>query len=359
MNYRFRRFSPVDLDGELKTIWKGIQQQKQTLNFYQTLEWHRAICQHLLAKASIFFVVAFDDTRPLAIFPLQHSRIRLLGKLELPVLQFPSHDHITLSDCLCLDQKLPDLVASLTRYLRQAVEESWHLLRLDNLREDADILRLLADEPNLTALSSVSKQSSSLALKSCYDSTTEHMSKKFLKNIRRLQNKASREGELVYQSVSRLPSLETEYQHFLDIESDGWKGESKTAIKCDAQLVDFYREIVGINEDEIHAVVNLLMIDGKPVATQLGLKINDQLNLLKIGFSEAYKSVGPGNIILVETINHSLEAKDSIINFVTAPPWAENWQSLLRKVWCQDLFNGSLMSTLLYQLLKLKRKLSR
>lgn len=357
--FLFKLYSLPNAIEEIKPYWKTLEEEKkQSLKFFQTYEWNLAINQHLLNTADIFYVVIFIATKPIAIFPLQVSKFNFLSLFNTSVLQFPTSQHITLSDCICLEFEETELLSSLIKFLNQSSPFKWSAINFNSLSEKSDILKLLALSNNdFLSHASPTKTSSYISCGNTYEQSTSHMTRKFLRNIRRFQNKAEREGEIKFISITpKSNEIDSFFQQFLAIEAGGWKGQKNTAIKCDPKLISFYKQLSKINEKNLTAVINTLYLDDIPIATQLGLKLGDQLNLLKIGFSEHYKSLGPGNVILSKAISHFSAQNIQTISFVTAPIWAEKWKSGSEDIFNLSLFNETYYAKFLYFMMNKKKK---
>lgn len=354
-DYKFSLISGNQAINKVEMEWKSIQSQKQNLNYFQSFEWHKAIANHLLSECKLFYVIAYLSNQAVAIFPLENGRFWLTRFLPISVIQFPSHDHIPLCDCISLDEKYPELISALIIFLNQNNLKKWTMLKLDNVRGDADILKLLNSTKTSSRLCSILKTSSLLDISESFEMTTKHMSKKFLKNNYRLRNKAEKEGLLEYKSHCLEKKMEPLFKIFLAVESDGWKGIGGTAISASQNLIEFYKSLVNINSSGLYAVVNILYLDSRPIAAQIGIKTSNRLDLLKIGYSERFKHLGPGNTLLTEVIKNEVAEKNKQICFVTCPEWAESWKSSYNHVYSRYVFNNTFKSFFLSNLLKLKR----
>jgi len=130
---------------------------------------------------------------------------------------------------------------------------------------------------------------------------------------------------------------------FMRVEEAGWKGPTGlgTSLSCTPTAAAFYKTVLkGFGETD-DARVDVLTIDGRPAATQLGVRAAGTWNLLKIGFDEAFASVGPGNLLM----HHFFEAMSrepgvTTVSLVTAPDWAERWHLRSQATYDVDVFAG-------------------
>src|SRR5690625_7420050 len=66
--------------------------------------------------------------------------------------------------------------------------------------------------------------------------------------------------------------------------------------------------------------------------------MQDRLALLKIGYDEALKDIGPGGIALLSCLEHESDSTREL-SLVTDPPWAQRWHFQTEQTWLYNHFN--------------------
>src|SRR5690625_5300718 len=66
--------------------------------------------------------------------------------------------------------------------------------------------------------------------------------------------------------------------------------------------------------------------------------MQDRLALLKIGYDEALKDIGPGGIALLSCLEHESDTTREL-SLVTDPPWAQRWHFQTEQTWLYNHFN--------------------
>lgn len=108
-------------------------------------------------------------------------------------------------------------------------------------------------------------------------------------------------GVLTYQRHRGAQAI-TALEDFLTLEAAGWKGRSGTALASLPQHVAYIREIVR-NFAATDAVrVDLLRLDGAPIAGGLLLDFADQSHFLKIAYDEGKAQLSPGRALAIEML---------------------------------------------------------
>jgi len=92
-----------------------------------------------------------------------------------------------------------------------------------------------------------------------------------------------------------------------------------------------------------------MKLDGHPIASQLSVISGKTYNMLKIGYDEEFRSIGPGALLLDETVK-CFSRDDSIdtISFVTGCGWADKWVPEALYVKSHYIYNGTIKGLLGY-----------
>lgn len=306
----------------LKKEWDSLHRESIYPSFYTDWRWYAAMQKHLIREDMDFFAVYELETL-IAILPLTRIKRRKYG-LGITYLIFPYHQAVDLCDLVLRTGKahLPVLQAVIS-FLTGKKPFHWDILELNSFSDRSgmhELTRAGSFEINEYG-------SSAYIARSAQQTMQDQLSKKQCKNVRALIKQATSRYHTVSQrqcmTSAEIPSA---YETFLEIESLGWKGNegTKSAIRLRPDAMAFYKKIMATFSADQQALINILDMNGQAVAAQMGLRVNNRLFLLKIGYDEAYKDVGPGSILLTMLIEKESNTCDEV-NFVTNPPWAERW----------------------------------
>ena len=81
---------------------------------------------------------------------------------------------------------------------------------------------------------------------------------------------------------------------YFDIEAHSWKAQSGEVIRQDANLLDFYRQMMHRFAENQQAVVDLLLLDGQPICGVLSLRYQRHLLTLKTAYRQTFAKYSPG-----------------------------------------------------------------
>lgn len=113
---------------------------------------------------------------------------------------------------------------------------------------------------------------------------------------RRLAELGAVTHDVATDEASILPALDC----FLALEAAGWKGKAGTAAAQRLELRDFFRNAIAALAREGKARIDLMRLDGKPIAATVALRSGDMMFGWKTAYDEAYAKYSPGSLLMVE-----------------------------------------------------------
>jgi CelD/BcsL family acetyltransferase involved in cellulose biosynthesis len=336
---KFKVYKGRDGLAEFRKKWQALEQSNPDVAFYKRSAWYGCYLQALaIDEQSVFFYTVYNGGELTAVFPLRLVD-RQFKKINLRVLQFPSHSHMALSACLIKNHdEACSIIKQLIQYINHHTDLKFDLLYLSNVLDHSSLGGALKANTLLRHFSDHTAQSFTIECKQTYDETVAHINSKFRRNVSRFERKAEKEGELSFEIFPGEHGLRLD--EFIDIEHDSWKGKSGSAIKCHPHLIEFYKCLAKEFTYPACFFVGLLKLNGEAMAGQIGIRTGNTLNLLKIGYRDHYSKLGPGNIMLSHTIKYCVQDKDiKVLNIVTGPEWAEKWKSHVSPVYNHFIYN--------------------
>lgn len=340
----FRRYTGLDGLIALKDDWKQLIKYVSDDQYLHAYEWHLSYMQALTEPdAECFYYCAYINKQPVAIFPfcIEKNKTKLI---TLNFITLPQHSHVTLhdfiihDDMLCKRHLIKDLISAI-----KADGTKWDYLLFTSVIEGSKSQLQLDYEAYSPSIKNIIDDSYSIDLSDTYEETISHLPGNFRRNIARLERKASKQGELDLVQIRFDEEHGNNYLYqFIEIENDSWKGKNNSSIKSNQKFIDYYKHLTGNFSNGSYAVINFLRQNNEMIAGQFAIYHKNRLNLLKIGYREAYSGIGPGNILLAYTLRDFIDNSDCTnINIITSPKWADKWYNNSKKVYSYYLFNRS------------------
>ncbi|MFZ3115258.1 MAG: GNAT family N-acetyltransferase [Syntrophales bacterium] len=313
----------------LRNVWNEIVSGMNRRHYFHLWEWHYSHLKCLEADPrSLVFFLFTKGTLPVAIFPLQFTKVSL-GGLKLKALAFPSHDHMQLCDLVCHRDAL-DL--PLFRILSQHLSKQgklWDMIQLPHLLEGACALQIVNNQPPPRFLLKHEGRCDSMDTTGTYESFLSCLSKNFRRSLKRAKQYLDELHGIQFTFTRNGPELEEKLEAFMDVEASGWKGALGigTAIKLHPSLRCFYSTLVRTLSASGRVSINTLTTDGKCIAAQFCILLDDTAYVLKIGYDEGYKRYAPGNFLVDLLLKQSMEeGAIKNINLITDAEWHADWR---------------------------------
>jgi O-antigen/teichoic acid export membrane protein/CelD/BcsL family acetyltransferase involved in cellulose biosynthesis len=142
-------------------------------------------------------------------------------------------------------------------------------------------------------------------------------SKNRLRSIQKSLRQLEATGTLTLETAVAPDAVRARLEDFLTLESSGWKGRSGTALAASEADARFARlAFGGTSGREGLAQVSTLLLDGRPIASNVSIRAGAIAFLPKIAYDESLRSLGPGmvsaHLMIKEFFEASLpEAVDS------------------------------------------------
>jgi hypothetical protein len=345
------------MDGldSLREAWNKIVSGMIRRYFFHLWEWYKCYLKCLEPDPNkiLFFLFTKGET-PVAIFPLQFTSIYLRG-LKLRALAFPSHDHMPLCDIICHRDALElPLFQLLVQHL-QKQQESWDVLYLPHLLEEACAIKAIQQHPPSAFLSRREGGCDCIDVTGTYEAYSQRLSGKFRYNLKRTRQHLNQLPGVRFTFAQEGLDLDEGLDAFMDVEASGWKGfqGTGTAIKLQPRLVSFYRELTNVFSVSRRVAINTLHADGKCIAAQFCLLTDDIVYMLKIGYHEDYKRYAPGKHLVDLFIRRYMEnCTVKSINFVAQREWHADWKPKTIDISKLYIFNTSLAGIIGFVILK-------
>jgi hypothetical protein len=340
----------------LRDAWNEIVSGMTRRHFFHLWEWHHSYLQCLdpYPNDLKFFLFTKGKT-PVAIFPLQLTKISL-GGLKLKALAFPTNNHILLCDVICNNDVLHlPLFQLLSVYLRNQ-GQSWDLIQLPHVLEDACAIRIMNNSPPPRFLLRQDGRCDVIDTTETYESFLSGLSKNFRRSLKRAKQYLCELPRLQFTFTQNGPELEEKLEVFMDVEASGWKGTQGvgTAIKLHPNLIRFYHTLTHTLSDSGKISINTLTTNEKCIAGQFCILLDDTAYILKIGYDEGYKRFAPGNLLVDLFIKRSMEdCTIKNINLITDAEWHGDWRPKSYDKLSLYLFNATPAGLIGFVILKL------
>lgn len=271
----------------------------------------------------LHFFILKEGRRVLAIVPLRAGVRRVRG-LTLRTLELPWHPEMAITDIVAgardLDKPAARSLAEATRRAGLA----WDALVFRGVTNTSAAFRWTDNWPRAVRIPMGHRDY--LVMDRPYEQMLASFSKNFRGNLRKARNKLRGTDGVEFLRAPEDLDLEQALATFLEVEASGWKGAGGTAIRADVDRTRFYSGVVRDIGSDGGLEINLLTLEGRPLAGQLCIRSGAVLHVLKIGYDEAYAALAPGNMLLEHLLEECPSRGITEVDLVTDAPWHADWR---------------------------------
>lgn len=186
------------------------------------------------------------------------------------------------------------------------------------------------------------------------------LGKNMRQNYNKVINRCTRQHiELEAQCLSSSENISEAIALFGQFESNGWKGQSGTAVNINNDQGKFYQQLLQQYAKHDQAEIWRYQVDQQTVAIDLCIKSADILIILKTAYNEEFKKLSPALQLKFEILKHhaadtSAKRLKSVEFFGKAMEWHKRFNAVLRPITHLTFFSQPLWRSL-YRLIKFRK----
>lgn len=281
-------------------------------------DWIAASAEHLTANSELALVVSYDGDAVSGIAPLAKRRGSLAAYEHLGVDAHGEPMDFCYRDANALVQLARKLAESgMSLYLPKVpLESPVH----DALRN--------AYRGRAIVFSRPAQPCPFLPLHADTANGLERLSSSLKADLRRGQRKAAALGpvSVEFRSPTDVHELSPLWDTLLQLESTGWKGQSRTALAYDQRMRSFFYAYALKACSAGILQIATLTIGDRSVAGHLAIECNNRLWLLKIAYDDDFSRCSPGLLLMGEILQYATKKGLESIEFLgAAAPWTRRW----------------------------------
>lgn len=185
---------------------------------------------------------------------------------------------------------------------------------------------------------------------------TKSMSSKSKANLRNYERLlAKKVGELTFKIISPQPEddINILFNHFLEIEKSGWKGQKGTSI---AQLIDskkFHYSLCKTAAKQGQLRWYKLYAGDQLVAMNMAIQRASDLWVVKTAYNDNLRKFSPGIIGMTKLLHSAIEDKEiGKVRMITNYSWLDRWHPTKEVYQGVRIFNNNILGKMFYPFLK-------
>lgn len=306
---------------EYRLAWEALLAETPEASFFHSLDWLRAYWEHFGQQKQLRVLVVLAEGRPRGIVPLMHRRERTrLGWLR--VLGYPLDDWGSFYGPIG-PAPGETLIHALT-WIKEGPRD-WDLVELRGIEAGSPADRATArafQAAGYPALRTVWNRTALVDFSGGWESYLAGRPAKWRSNYRRLERRLHQQGKVEH--VRYRPAGEAGgdcdprwdlYDACEAVARRSWQAASTTgSTLCHEPIRPFLRDAhqAACRRGEVD--LNLLVLDGQPIAFAYNYVCRGRLYGLRAGYDAAVARLGAGSVLLALMLRDSFHRKDVLLD---------------------------------------------
>ncbi len=307
---------------QFRADWAALLAETPGASFFQSLDWLETYWRHFGAGQKLRVLIVSSAGRPLGILPLvvQREQTRI-GRLR--VLTYPLHDWGSFYGPIGPE---PDavLVPGL-KHLRRGPRD-WDVLELrwvDAGGPDRGRTRQAMLDAGFRGYQTIWDRTAMVDLSGTWDQYLAARPAKWRSSFRRTERRIRERGDVTYMRYRPRGAAHEDadprwdlYGACEEIARRSWQGASTTGTTLSHDSIrPFLREVHEAAARAGAVDLNLLRLDGRPLAFAYNYHCRGQVYGLRAGYDATVSREGAGNLLLAWMIRDSFGRGDRLLDF--------------------------------------------
>jgi len=181
-----------------------------------------------------------------------------------------------------------------------------------------------------------------------YEEFWQARGKNLRQNLGKVRRRIEEQGaRLVFEFVERPEAVDAAFLEFATLESAGWKASAGTAISPDNDQGRFYRAMLRDYSTRGAGFAVRLLLDGRPIAVDFGVRDETTLVLLKTTYDEGLKNLSPAQLLHEQFFEFVFERRLArrVEFYGKMMEWHTRWTEQSRTLFHLNYFRSPLLRT--------------
>lgn len=330
---------------ELRDTWRDLfdraGQEPST-----SYEWTAAMCgHHVRAADQIRLVVLRQADRVIGLIPLILRTVQRIGQ-PIRLLTLLTEENNTHSDVLVVERS--DAVADAVADALHQLDLRWDCFRMSRSLDDNPLQSLMLGafaRRGTRHGRRAGAPSYFLPLPTTFEAYLAARSSKFRNYLKRVAKKSGTFVVTVLDDPRDASRFDEAFDGLLAVERESWKEQHGTSITAVRRQLGFYRDMSrgALNGGRLH--LQLLSIDGRYVAYNLGYVRGAEYWYLKTSFHRDFGAISPATVLRAQLIEDLIERGVRRFDFPGEPyEWERQWTTDVRWHSVITAYSGTIRS---------------
>jgi hypothetical protein len=323
----------------------------------QSYAWIQAFLRYsLLPDERWICLFAYESRQLVAVYPLIINRRIGFSGLYFQTFRTPYNIYHTIRvDGLILPGH-ENILELIVNHLRKSFK-AFPIIQISGIPDfSPSMLYFNLKNKNLALYKKYNRTESYITLHENHQIYLSGLKGKFKKDINRRLRRLNSLTGVSFLLRNSQKTNEENLELFKEIESSGWKGDRKVAIKTRAGDSELYLSATNKFHEKGWVHWNFLEVNNETIAAKLFVRINNTTVSWKTAYREDYSTYGPGKLLFYKCIE-DFYARGELgeINFMDVIDWFKDWNISTRPLFTIIIFpRSSILAPIIKLFLRIK-----
>ena len=311
---------------DLSSAWRELYHKTNCEEAFLTWEWLFAWWKHHRDDKKLWLVTAWRDNKLCGIAPLMLMKRMKYGITfrSLTNIGFPDND---ISGFIVINNDIT-IYNAIYKYIASR-KKDWDLLEMRELPSENLEVTLLSETFQLKkySLYEIKSEHFFLPIQNEWQAYFANLSKDDQGFLQKNLKRAQKEGKLCFKSIQ---GKYLTWEHFLT--AFEVNKQSRHPHLYQQKEKEFLREVFNLTKEMIFFEVDILYLDEKPIAFNIGYTINKRHEGWRMGFDMNYHKIGPGRLMIMFLLQDFFTRELSEFDFLRGVEGHKNsWKPSIRE----------------------------
>lgn len=308
-------------------------------SLFLTWEWLYYWAKHFVSDDQLRILLTFDEhERLVGIAPFYLRRTRGLGLIPVREWRLLGSETVCSAylDIIASERDKPAVCQSLYRYLFNDARREWDLLTLSEMPAESSTLDVwdgLFQEAGKVGEVIATTCCPVIRLPGTVDTYRAGLGRNRRYTLQRKTKCLHGTGRMEYSRATGPAEVEAAFESMVALHQQRWSSRPGGGVFSNERAKRFHREIVGILSERGRVSLDLLELDGRPIAGIYGFVYEGVYYFYLPGFDPAVlPKASPGLLLLYHRIKQSIRDGERTVDLLQgAQPYKLEWSNDLRR----------------------------
>ena len=320
--------------------WERLLRTVPGHSFFVTWEWLYYWAKHYLSADQLKILLVFDDRKRLiGIAPFYLRMTSVYGLISVRELRLLGSETVCSSylDLIVNEQHKPAVLRGLYEYLFDEARKTWDVLTLSEVAAESSTLDLwneLVDEAGKVGEVVGTSCCPVIRLPDDVDTYRAGLGRHRRYTLQRKTKCLQRAGRMEYARITSPREIDAAFESLVSLHQRRWSTRANGGVFADDVSRRFHREVVQVLSERGRVSLDLLKLDGRPIAAIYGFVYGGTYYFYLPGFDPAAApKASPGLLLLHHRIEAAIREGMTTVDLLQgAQPYKLEWSTDRRRL---------------------------